>query len=83
MQITDTPEVVWQNCSLDIVGPLTQTSENNKYLLTFQDELSKYKSSHCYTTARCYDCCKSFCRGNCSEIWDTPGDTNRLRHQFP
>ena len=42
LQITDTPEVVWQHCSLDIAGPLTQTSENNKYLLTFQDELSKY-----------------------------------------
>jgi hypothetical protein len=42
LQITDTPEVVWQNCSLDIVGPLTQTSEDNRYLLTFQDELSKY-----------------------------------------
>ena len=42
LQITNTPEVVWQNCSLDIVGPLTQTSENSKYLLTFQDELSKY-----------------------------------------
>ena len=41
-QITDTPEVVWQNCSMDIVGPLTQTSEGNKYFLTFQDELSKY-----------------------------------------
>jgi transposase InsO family protein len=27
---------------LDIVGPLTQTSENNKYLLTFQGELPKY-----------------------------------------
>jgi hypothetical protein len=41
LQITNTPEVVWQNCSLDIVGPFTQTSENNKYSLTFQDELSK------------------------------------------
>jgi hypothetical protein len=42
LQITVTPEVVWQNCSLDIFGPLTQTSEDNRYLLTFQDELSKY-----------------------------------------
>jgi hypothetical protein len=42
LQITDTPKVVWQNCSLDIVGPLTLMSENNRYLLTFQDELSKY-----------------------------------------
>ena len=42
LQITDTPEVVWQNCSMDIVGPLTQTCEGNRYLLTFQDELSRY-----------------------------------------
>ena len=42
LQITDTPDFVWQNCSMDIVGPLTQTCEGNKYLLTFQDELSKY-----------------------------------------
>jgi transposase InsO family protein len=27
---------------MDIVGPLTQTCEGNRYLLTFQDELSKY-----------------------------------------
>lgn len=31
LQITDMPEVVWQNCSLDTVGHLTQTSEDNKY----------------------------------------------------
>ena len=42
LQITDTPEIVWQNCSMDIFGPLTQTCEGNRYLLTFQDELSKY-----------------------------------------
>jgi len=39
----DMPEAVWQNSSsLDILGPLTQTSEDRKYLLIFQDELSKY-----------------------------------------
>jgi len=41
-QITTTPDVVWENCCLDIVGPLTTTLEGNKYLLTFQNELSKY-----------------------------------------
>jgi len=35
LQITDTPEVVCQNCTLDIDGPLTQTFEGNEYLLTF------------------------------------------------
>jgi len=28
--------------ALDIVGPLNQTSDGNRYVLTFQDELSKY-----------------------------------------
>jgi len=42
LQITDTPEVVWKNCSMDIVGPLTQNFDGNKYLPTFQYELSKY-----------------------------------------
>jgi hypothetical protein len=45
LHLMDTPEVVWQNCSLDILGPLTQTSENSKYLLIFQDELSTQKLS--------------------------------------
>ena len=42
LQITDTPEIVRQNCSMDIVGPLTQTCEVNKYFLTCQALLSKY-----------------------------------------
>jgi uncharacterized protein YqgV (UPF0045/DUF77 family) len=42
LQITTIPDVVWEKCCLDIVGPLTTTLEGNKYLLTFQDELSKY-----------------------------------------
>jgi hypothetical protein len=42
MIITSTPEVVWEKCALDIVGPLSQTLDGNKYVLTFQDELSKY-----------------------------------------
>jgi hypothetical protein len=39
MKITTTPEVVWEKCALDIFGPLSQTSDGNKYVLTFQDEL--------------------------------------------
>jgi len=42
MKITTTPEVVWEKCALDIVGPLNQTLDGNRYVLTFQDELSKY-----------------------------------------
>jgi IS30 family transposase len=42
LKITTTLDVVWEKCALDIVGPLSQTSEGNKYALTFQYELSKY-----------------------------------------
>jgi transposase InsO family protein len=42
LQITTTPDVVWEKSSLDIVGPLTTTLAGNRYLLTFQDELSKF-----------------------------------------
>jgi hypothetical protein len=43
LHFMDTPEAVWQNSSsLDILGSLTQTSENRKYLMIFQDELSKF-----------------------------------------
>jgi len=42
LQITTTPDVVWEKCCMDIVGPLTVTTEGHKYILTFQDELSKY-----------------------------------------
>ena len=75
LQITDTPEVVWQNCSLDIVGPLTQMLENNKYLLRFQDVLSKYTIAVAIPQQDAMTVA-SFCRENCSEIWNTPRDTN-------
>jgi hypothetical protein len=42
MKITTTPEVVWEKCALDIVGSLCPTLDRNEYVLTFQDELSKY-----------------------------------------
>jgi hypothetical protein len=41
-KITTTPEVVWEKCALDIVGPLNRTLDGNRYVLIFQDEFSKY-----------------------------------------
>jgi hypothetical protein len=42
MQITTTAEHPFEKCYLDIVGPLPVTLKGNKYILTFQDDLSKY-----------------------------------------
>jgi hypothetical protein len=42
LQITDTQVEPWKKVYLDIVGPLPCTEEGHKYILTCQDNLSKY-----------------------------------------
>jgi hypothetical protein len=42
LQVTDTQEFPWDKLAVDIVGPLERTSEKNKYILSCQDNLSKY-----------------------------------------
>jgi transposase InsO family protein len=42
MEITTTAEFPFDKCCLDIVGPLPKTENGNKYILTFQDDVSKY-----------------------------------------
>jgi len=42
MEITTTAKHPFERCALDIVGPLTETMSRNKYILTFQDDLSKF-----------------------------------------
>jgi hypothetical protein len=81
LQISDTPDVVWEKCSMDIVGPLTPTLQDNKYLFTFQDELSKFtiaiplRQQDAMTIA-------SLCRGSNPKIWNTTGFINRPRFKF-
>ena len=41
MQINTTAERPFEKCYLDVVGPLPVTLSGNKYVLTFQDDLSK------------------------------------------
>jgi hypothetical protein len=42
MEITTTANQPFEKRCLDIVGPLPETQKENKYILTFQDELSKF-----------------------------------------
>jgi len=42
VKITTAPEIVWEKCALDIVGPLSQTVDGHRYVVTFQGELSKF-----------------------------------------
>jgi hypothetical protein len=40
MEIMTTAEHPFEKCCLHIVGPLPETPRGNKYILTFQDDLS-------------------------------------------
>lgn len=42
MEITTTSSNPFEKIFLDIVGPLTQTQNNNRYILTLQDDLTKF-----------------------------------------
>jgi hypothetical protein len=42
MEITSTAAHPFDKCYLDTVGPLPLSTAGNKYILTFQDDLSKY-----------------------------------------
>lgn len=44
--ITDTAQRPFEKCYLDIVGPLIMSNSGNKYILTFEDNLTKFMD--CY-----------------------------------
>lgn len=45
MNITSTSQKPFERVFLDIVGPMVSTHKNNKYILTFQDDLTKYSEA--------------------------------------
>jgi hypothetical protein len=42
METTSTARRPFEKCALDVVGPITETKSGNKYILTFQDDLTKF-----------------------------------------
>lgn len=46
MEITSTSTEAFQKVSLDIVGPLPVTENGNKYILTLQDDLTKFSQAY-------------------------------------
>lgn len=42
MEITTTAERAWEKIYIDLVGPLPETDNNEKYILSVQDELTKF-----------------------------------------
>jgi hypothetical protein len=42
MEITTTARKPFERCAMDIVGPTTMTDKGNRYIFTFQDDLTKF-----------------------------------------
>jgi hypothetical protein len=45
MEIATTARQPFQRCALDIVGPTDVTNKGNRYILTFQDDLTKFMAA--------------------------------------
>ena len=45
MEITTTARRPFKRCALDIVGPTGVTNKGNRYILTFQDDLTKFMAA--------------------------------------
>ena len=59
--ITDTPEKPFDKVHMDIVGPLEQTNSGNKYILTFQDNLTKFVDWYAISEIDANTVAKIFC----------------------
>jgi hypothetical protein len=42
LMLIDTPSVVFEKFSVDIIGPLSTSVSGNRYIVTVQDDLSKF-----------------------------------------
>jgi len=66
---------------MDVAVPLTATTEGHKYILTFQDELSKYTIA-VPTLQQDAETIDSFCWRNCTQIWHSASYLNRPKLIF-
>ena len=60
MEITTTSNKPFEKIFMDIVGPLTMTENGNKYILTIQDDLSKYSLAIPIETTDAKTVCEKF-----------------------
>jgi len=85
--ITETSSKLFEKCALDIVGPLSITTSGNKYLLTFQDNLTKFSkvipilNQEATTVAKEF-VTKIICEHGISEAVLTDQGTNFLSEVF-
>ena len=72
MKITTTPEIVWEKCTLDIIGPLNQTVDGH-VCFDISGRAFKIYFNCSNRAAGHHDDSWGFCGGNYFEVWD-PSD---------
>lgn len=85
MKITDTPRESFDKIQMDIVGPLPVTKNGNKYLLTIQDNLTKYSDAIPVATIDATTIALAFannfiCRFGCPKVIHTDQGSNFISH---
>lgn len=63
MEITTTSSQPFERLSLDVVGPLPITEKGNQFILTMQDDLTKYSQAYCiphHTSQQIAECLVHF-----------------------
>ena len=71
MEITTTTEHPFEKCYLDV------TQGNNKYILTFQDDLSKYVMAVPIGQQDSETVTRTFCGESSADVWHASNPTNR------
>ena len=62
-QLTDIPQMGFDNISMDVLGPLRKTAKQHEYILTIQDLLTKYSLAILLKTITSIDIADAFiCR---------------------
>lgn len=87
MKIISPATRVYQKLHMDIVGPIAESELGNKYILTFQDDLSKYAEAIPMSDATAYTVAESFvttiiCRHGIPETLVTDQGTVFMSNMF-
>lgn len=87
MKIISPATRVYQKLHMDIVGPISMSEKGNKYILTFQDDLSKYAEAVAMPDVTAYTMAENFvntiiCRHAIPEILVTDQGTVFLSKMF-
>ena len=87
LEVTSTASKPFEKCFLDIVGPLVLTENGNKYMLTFQDDLTKFSEAIAIPNQEAITVAKAFvtniiCKHGIPETLLTDQGTNFLSNIF-